>query len=357
MKNIITFHQVVALLQENSIRHTALPLKGDARIIISQRGGRIFGPFMSGDDESLMWINNAFASADAFSEFLDTDDWNLGGERVYLGPELQYSVPDRERFWETYKLSTQVDPGNYELSVNNETSECRLHQNMVLDVYPGRGRKEISLTRVIKPSADPLRNMSNYLELINGVAYCGYEHSLTLSEEENDGIMSQTWDLVQINSGGTIYIPSSPALEYTDYYEPVDETWQKVESNYVQVDITGDRMFKLGYKAPHIYGRVGYFNVLDLDRACLIVRNFYNNPASPYLDEPYHTVGHKGDSLQIYQDDGALGGFAEIECIGQAIGGSTNPSNNTDHISLWCYVGFPQKIRQITLQLVGVLPE
>jgi hypothetical protein len=357
MNNRITYHQVITRFEKNDIHHVTLLLNRGVRIIISQRGGRIFGPFLNEDDESLMWTNGAFASPDAFRDFLDAGDWNLGGERVYLGPELQYSVPDRKRFWETYKLSPQVDPGNYEMSVDDSESECRLHQNMVLDVYPEGGQKELSITRVITSAPDPLRNLSNYANLIDRVIYCGYDHSLTLSESENDGLISQTWDLVQINPGGTIFIPTLPTIEYTDYYEPVDETWQTIGPNHVQVKITGDRMFKLGYKSPHIYGRAGYFNLPDSNNACLIVRNFYNNSSSPYLDEPYHAPGRKGDSLQIYQDDGALGGFAEIECIGQAIGGSTNRSIITDHISLWCYVGVPEKIRRITHHLVGVMPK
>jgi hypothetical protein len=210
MNNRITYHQVITRFEENDIHHAILLLNNGARSIISQRGGRIFGPFLSEDDESLMWTNGAFASVDAFRNFLDAGDWNLGGERVYLGPELQYSVPDRKRFWETYKLPPQVDPGNYEMSTDDSESECRLHQNMVLDVYPERGQKELSLTRVVKSAKDPLRNLSNYANLINGVVYCGYEHSLTLSEAENDGLISQTWDLVQINPGGTILIPALP---------------------------------------------------------------------------------------------------------------------------------------------------
>ncbi|MCD4671683.1 MAG: hypothetical protein K8R77_03375 [Anaerolineaceae bacterium] len=328
-----------------------------ARIIISQRGGRIFGPFMGQVDESLLWTNSAFADAETFRAFLDAGDWNLGGERVYIGPELQYSVPDRKKFWDSYTLSPQVDPGNYELLMDDATGQCKLQQDMLLNAYPGDEKKALNLTRELRPAADPLRNLSNYANLIDGVAYCGYEQSLTLGEEENDGLISQTWDLTQINPGGTIFIPALPTIAPTDYYGPVDETWQTIESHYVRVNITGDKMFKLGYRAPQIYGRAAYFNVLSVDKACLIVRNFYNNPTSPYLDEPYHSLGCKGDSLQIYQDDGALGGFAEIECIGQAIGGFTDRSAVTDNISLWCYVGTPENIRQITYHLVGVMPD
>lgn len=356
MNNRITYNQIVTRFAENDIDYYSLDLNSQARVIISLRGGRIFGPFLNEDDESMLWVNSAFSTSQEFQAFIKDDNWNLGGERVYLGPELQYSVPDRNRFWETYALSPQVDPGHYKFTLNSETDVCTFHSDMIMDAYPAKGRKELSLFRRVSPARDPLRELCNYEDLLKKVDFCGYEHSVTLHEKKNDGLISQTWDLLQINPGGQILIPASPAVEFTEYYEPVDETVQTIHQNHVRVFIAGDRMFKIGYKAPHIFGRAGYYYKLDSKRACLMVRSFYNNPSYPYLDEPYNKPGKVGDSLQIYQDDGELGGFAEIECIGQAIGGETGRSDFTDHLSLWCYVGLPKKIQQISLNLLGVKP-
>jgi hypothetical protein len=178
-----------------------------------------------------------------------------------------------------------------------------------------------------------------------------------LTEKKHNSLISQTWDLAQINPGGLLMIPALPDVEVTSYYDPVDETYQVVGEHQVCLRITGDHMFKMGYKAPHIFGRAGYFNHLADNCAYLIVRHYYNHPSTLYLDEPFDKPGCKGDSLQVYQDDGALGGFAEIECIGQPVGGKSHRSTVTDDISLSFYIGPTEKVARITEHLVGVSPD
>lgn len=353
MNHRITFQQVVDRLQENDLPHTILQLQNEARLVISERGGRIFGPFLSEAGESILWMNGAFAKADTFQAFLAAGDWNFGGERVRIGPELQYAVPDRTRFWETYTLSPQDDPGQYQLSPAGLDGVWRLSKDMVLEAYPAHGKKLLHLDRLIRDTANPLRDLSSYPDLMHGVRYMGYEHSLTLSESDQDRLMSHSWNLIQINPGGTLWMPVTPALEYTNYYEPVDANFQTISASAVRLKISGNRKYKVGYKAAHLFGRVAYFNNLDPGNAYLIIRNFYSNPSSPYLDEPYHAPGRRGDSLQVYQDDGQLGGFAEIECIGQAIGGQTGKSTMTDLMTFWCYVGAPHNLKQLAWHLLG----
>jgi len=356
METRITYRQVIDRLQESHLTHTTLSLPGGARIVITERGGRILGPFLTVDGTSMMWLSESFAAAEAFQAFLDAEDWNLGGERVRVGPELQYSVPDRSRFWETYTLSAEDDPGRYVLSAAGTGGAWRLSKDMVLDVYPSRGRKRLHMDRLISEAADPLRELVVYRELMDGVVYAGYDHRITLEEPESDGIVSHAWDLVQINVGGVLVIPVLPPIEYSDYYEPLEAGTQVRTQHHLCLKITADRKFKRGFKAPHILGRVGYFNQLGPDQACLLVRTFYSNPSSSYLDEPYRSPGCRGDSLQVYQDDGALGAFAEIECIGETVGGNMGRSTTTDAMLLWCYMGAPAKVGRIAKHLIGLDP-
>jgi hypothetical protein len=76
MNNRILGHQIIARLKENSFPYGMLTLQNDVSILISQNGGRVFGPFLSQDSESIFWINSAFAQSDSFKEFLDSGDWN-----------------------------------------------------------------------------------------------------------------------------------------------------------------------------------------------------------------------------------------------------------------------------------------
>ena len=79
--------------------------------------------------------------------------------------------------------------------------------------------------------------------------------------------------------------------------------------------------------------------------------------SAPYLEEPAHLPGRSGHSIHVYNDDGGLGGFSEMECQGQAIGGSLSRSAGADQFLLWFYVGPPEKIDAIPGQVIGAMPE
>lgn len=354
MNNQITYRQVINRLKENGLPYAVLTLQNDVSIIISQRGGRIFGPFLSQESESIFWINSAFARPDSFKALLDSGDWNLGGERIWIAPEIQYSIRDRTDYWGSYHLPEQVDPGRYVLS-QPKPDQWRLSQDMTLEAYNlASGQKELHLERVIRRIEDPLRNLSDYRDLIDGVLFAGYEQVVSLSESKLDDIMSEAWSLVQLNPGGLLLIPASPRVEFTDYYEPIDESLQAIHSDHVRLKITGDWQYKVGYKAAHLFGRLAYFNHFDDGRAYLIARNFFNNPSLPYAEEPSHSPGCRGHSVHVYNDGGDFGGFGELECNAQTIGGVTGRSSSTDQLALWLYVGAADKLKKIALHLLGI---
>lgn len=354
MNNEITFQQVVGRLEENQIPYGLIDLQEGVTIVISQRGGRIFGPFLTVDSGSIFWTNSAFAEAGAFKAFLRSGSWNLGGDRIWIAPEIQYHVPDRNDFWGSVFWPEQVDPGNYALE-QSEPGEWRLAQEMTLQAYNlASGQKELHLERHIRKVDDPLRNLSDYQVLTDGVLFAGYEQVVTLSECRRDDIVSEAWSLTQLNPGGNLVIPCSPRVEYTDYYEPVDGDLQAFHSTHVRLKITGNRQYKVGYKAAHVFGRLAYHNHIDDGRAYLLVRNFFNNPSAPYTEEPDHTPGCRGHSIHVYNDDGNAGGFGELECNAQTIGGDTGRSSSTDQLVLWLYVGNTGQIKEIGLHLLGI---
>ena len=350
----ISYQQVVARLEENNLPFGELTLQNDVTIIVSRHGGRIFGPFLSKDSESIFWTHDAFAKPDTFKEFLRSGNWNIGGDRIWISPEIQYHVRDRSDFWGSVFWPEQVDPGTYSLE-RPESGQWCLSQDMTLQAYNlASGQKELHLERRIRQVEDPLRNVGDYRELVDGVLFAGYEQVVTLSERKQDDIVSEAWSLTQLNPGGLLVIPASPRVEYTDYYAPIDESLQTIHPDHVRLKITGKRQYKVGYKAAHVFGRLAYYNHLDDGRAYLIVRNFFNNPSMPYAEEPDHSPGCRGHSIHVYNDDGNAGGFGELECNLQTIGGDTGRSSSRDHLVLWLYVGAPDKVKEIGLHLLGV---
>jgi hypothetical protein len=176
---------------------------------------------------------------------------------------------------------------------------------------------------------------------------------VTLREAKHDDIMSQSWNVAPLWPGGRIIVPSSPLVEVSDYFEPPGEHLTR-HGHYIALKISGDSRYKIGIKAAQTFGRLGYFNRRDDGSAYLIVRNYFNNPSSPYVEEPPQTPGAAGDSIHVYNDGGLFGGFGELECHGQTIGGHTGRSSSTDQQVLWVYSGPADKVAAIGLHLLGV---
>ncbi len=207
---------------------------------------------------------------------------------------------------------------------------------------------------MIRPAADPLRKLDCYDDLVKDVLFAGYEQVITIREEEADDKVTEVWSLIQLNPGGVLLIPASPRVEYSDYYEPIDESLQTIYPDHVRLKITGDRRYKVGYRAAQVFGRLGYYNQLEDGRAYLAVRNFFNNPTVPYGEEPAGAPGRQGHSIHVYNDDGNFGGFGEMEVNGQTIGGETGNSSVTDHLVLWFYVGAEEQVKEVAVHLLGV---
>ena len=189
--------------------------------------------------------------------------------------------------------------------------------------------------------------------MIDGVTYAGYEQLVTLTDTEPNSILSESWSLAQLNPGGVLWIPATADVEVTDYYEPIDDEHLQRVPGLLRINISARRQFKIGIQAAQVFGRMAYANRLDDGRAYLVIRGFHNNPSAAYLEEPAHLVGRSGHAIHVYNDDGMFGGFGEMECQGQAIGGALGRSAGTDQFLLWYYVGAPEKIDAIFDALIG----
>jgi hypothetical protein len=353
LNNRITYQQVKQRLHENGLNYGELRWENDIRIIVSERSGRIFGPFLDDNGESISWLPPDWGNAEAFRAMLASGKWNVGGERLWIGAEVQYMVPNRNDYWGTIFVPPQMDPGTYQLT--QPTPDIwQLSQRMTLDCYSvATGQKHLLLESTVRRVENPLHKLDEYPALMNGVRFAGYEQVVSLTESKHDEVMSESWNLLQLNPGGLLIIPCTPRLQFTDYYEPAGGL-QTVFPTHTRVQITGNQRYKLGFKSVHVFGRMGYFNQFDVDNAYLFVRNFFNNPSSQYREEPDFTPGRQGDSMHIYNDGGMFGGFGELEMRGQTIGGATGKMSSTDTMTLWFFAGTAHAVREIAVHLLGV---
>jgi hypothetical protein len=303
----LTLAAIKRRLDKNKLAYGELDLQSGVKLLVLERGGRVFGPFLTPESNTLLWVSSALADSEALTQFIVDNQWNAGGERIWVAPEIQFNVSDRKDFWGTISIPVQMDPGDWRLD-----------------------------------------------EQLDGVTYAGYEQIVTLREAKHDDIMSQSWNVTPVWPGGRIIIPSTPAVEVSDYFEPIDDQHLARHGHYIALQVTGDRRYKVGVKAAQTFGRLGYFHRRDDGSAYLIVRNYFNNPSSPYVEEPPQTPGGGGDSIHVYNDGGLFGGFGELECHGQTIGGHTGRTSSTDQQILWVYSGPTDKVARIGWQLLGV---
>jgi hypothetical protein len=347
---MLTYEQVAETLQKNQQTYDEIPIGDDMRVILTERGGRVLGPFRV-DAPGLLWMNPALGDVEAFRAFDAAGEWNMGGERVWVAPEVQFIIHDRTDFWGTHRLPKAIDPGVYTYSGNQLSAE------IALDAYnTASGQMNLKIDRRIWNVDNPLAALPAYGDLMRDVAYGGYAQSVTLQHSGGDPMWAEAWNLVQLNPGGQLIIPCNGGVAYSPYFGNVPDDATTPQGNHLRINITGQHQYKIGYKATHMTGRMGYFNTLPDGRAYLLVRHFDNNPSNFYAEEPPGTPGVRGHSVHVYNDDGGMGGFGEMEASGTAINANEDKDVARDIFVLWAFVGPADALKRIGEILLGVTP-
>lgn len=337
--------------------YTALPLQHGATALLTPRGARVLGLFFAPDAENVFWTNGSLDNADSLRQFIAAGGWNLGGERCWIAPEIQYNTHDRTDFFGTLAVPHAIDPGRYTLQTTD--GAVTFHQQITLTAYnTATGTTSLDIRRTVRPIPNPLRQDDR---LMQGVSYAGYEQTAVMAQQTPSPILSEIWNLVQLNAGGQLVIPCAPEVTASDYCGEVPDEARQVcfgDTPHLRLNITGKRQYKVGYKAACMTGRMGYHHTLPDGRDYLLVRSFFNNPSSIYAEEPPDKQGETGHSVHVYNDGGEFSGggpgFGEMECSGQTIGEHAGRTSSTDTFLMWAYIGAPDAIRRIAHLLLGV---
>jgi hypothetical protein len=107
-----------------------------------------------------------------------------------------------------------------------------------------------------------------------------------------------------------------PEEAYRNYFNPIPPERMAALQGVITVKIDGEYRCKLGIRPEAARGVLGYLWKPERGDAALYVFRFEVNPTGVYLDHPWEQPYDYGDAVQIYNDDGAMGGFAEMECHG-----------------------------------------
>ena len=350
MNNKITKMQIEQRYKEMNLKLSSVEVGDGYEILITEHGGRIFGPFNK-DGESVLWVNGVFEDAEKFAKFIEERQWNLGGDRLWIAPELELFCTAPEKFDESYTVQGSMDPGYYKMET--EGRKVVLKDQATMEVLAGEGTKSYALKRTIRPAADPLK----YVQGISTekLSFAGYFQDIELKDTAPEKEMYlEPWILTQINPGGKVLVPYLGDFEFVDYYNPVDEKCQKVKENYVELTITGDRKYKTAYRAANTFGRMGYVNRTSDGQLYLMIRNYYNDPSFPYSNGPWKDPEDRGCSMYFYNDDGSVGGFAEFENSCTPIGLDSDLNASVSTTALWFYFGEAEELEKVIRILLGI---
>jgi hypothetical protein len=356
MNNHVTLATVLKRLGEAGLRFEMFGIGGGLSVVILERGARLLGPFESPDSESILWMNGFWNDRSAFADAIRGGAYDMGGERFWVEPEFAFFTKEKLRFHETYIVQPSLDPANYSLEKSGEgfalsaDVDCEVYEMPIT-------RKSFSIRKYVHAAQNPIRHIRDADRLMDGVAFGGYDIRVALRDTspENEMLIGP-WFLAQVNPEGQAIVPFAGSLDYVDFYEPVTDEYQSVESGCVRLKITGDCRYKTGYRSAQTFGRAAYVNGMEDGRAYAIVRNYYNDPSQPYCAEPFEDLGNRGCSLFFYNDSGKLGGFAEMENSGIPIGGATGRSEGESVIGEWFFVGEREKVNAIVDILLGFNP-
>lgn len=349
MDNHISFEKTIEMLKLQDMKYHVLELNDHWRVIITQYGGRLLGPFHKNDGESLLWMNSAWKQKTAFARFIANREWNLGGERLWINPELRFFVKSPESFSETYTVQAALDPGSYRLE--QTAHNVTLQQDISLTDLNTDAAHEINAKRSYRSADNPLKYVRGLKDI--SVDYCGYIQEIELECSDFGEITIEPWTVTQVNPEGRFIIPYFGDFDCVDYYGNNPEGMQSVCDGYAELNANGALKYKFGYRSAQTFGRMAYLKPYG-EKWQLMIRNYYNDPSLPYCAEPFGELGNRGCSMYFYNDRGGKGGFAEFENSSTPIYRDLENGKTVSSSSTWFFFGDRENIDKVITNLMGI---
>jgi hypothetical protein len=318
-------------------------------LLLTVHGARVLGVFLDGVAENLLWINNAaLDDAEHARQFVAAGEWNLGGDRGWLAPELElYFRHPAQPSHADWGVPAAIDPGRYAVQREGPTGVAlETAGDMVNPRTQSPFRFQIARTICLCPP--PI----NAAEL----SYVGYELSseLRVLAPDRPDACYGLWQIMQLPPGGTVFVPVRRPPELVDYFRTGVASYCRTARGHVAFPVTGEAKHKLGLRAADVYGTMGYFRPESGGRATLIVRHAAVFPGATYADYPAHQPQRRDVALQFYNDSGGFGGFGEMEVHAPAaIAGRFFQA--LDVCYTWCFGGARGRVQEIARQLLGEL--
>jgi hypothetical protein len=320
-------------------------------LLVLPRSGRLLGLVSNQVDAVLPFWTPAEAAP--------PENWNVGGDRTWISPELEYFVDSNDQ----YTVPRCLDPGNWSLEAST-TEEIRLGMNGVILHRTTSLPIQLQIRKSFTHSPNPLLQNSSTASLAEpSVSYIGCETTTKLSLEplgntnslsaaEGKGYCS-LWSIMQLPSDGTALIPTQGGAQPLTMFADRQPDSIYTTSYGTSIPCGGLTKFKLSFDAIASTGRMGYIRRLSDDTSTLIIRQFNVQPAGVYPDYPPDQPSYRGSCVQVFNDGGQFGNFAELEYHAPALP-IWKPGQSSDRSALFYYTGPASSIDRIAHCMLGM---
>jgi uncharacterized protein DUF6786 len=325
---------------------------GDGMLLVTERGARVMGCALPGVGDNLFFHHaNMLDPRRAANPF--------GGDRLWIAPEVGWYWPSlalaREDAGKHAATPPQIDPGEY---VTDSASPVHAQMSMRLGLTDVRDGKKIELavSRQVR-AVDAPAGVPDSLKCASFAIT-----NILLLRGGDDGAIACGWDILQVPPVGTLICPTTAdaALvdEPTSYYEPFGDRHVKCDERAVRFLIDSERKIKMGLRAEHTTGRMGYYRRLGGGQSTLILRIFAPQPGEPYPDIPIGADDDQrigGDALQAYNNSGGgTSGFGEMEYHDPAVIVGQGPASRHGSSVTHVFAGPDDDICDFGQTLLGV---
>lgn len=345
---------LVSELQHFDHPYAELSNDNGGRLIILEKGARALELKTAEDDTSAFWHDPLALRT--------RDNWNVGGDRTWISPELEFYKDGSD----CYDIPAQLDPGSWKLTKMSQSHAiarmtCELRHSSLSQIV----KLDLEKRYTLLPNPFPM-NMSSLFPDYSNITYAGYEVRTDMNltpihpilrldgKDSSKSGYCNLWSIMQVPPGGKILAPTYGSVRPLTMFSQTENIPMALLPNGLQLPCEGSSKFKLSIDALSSTGRFGYLRRINDKKSSLIVRQFSVSPASIYPDYPSNLPTYLGSCMQFFFDGGQLGNFAELEYHSPALPVDI-PGLSTDVSSLFYWVGDPQAIEEIARVFLGPL--
>lgn len=321
------------------------PVNLGGRVLVLPFGGRIIGLYPR-EDLNCFWVNPALESMDTARSLLGESGWaNLGGDRTWISPEVDTNVGDPAHMAETYDVPKAVDPGAYQVAAMTDKS-VTVASDMRVRFHRSNKTLDLTVSKNISLLNEPP------FPIPDGVDFSGYMLQSRLeSRDLAAGVFPALWHLVQVPGGGRIVIPVADDVRPRAF---IGNPSVEQAEGCITCSVVTAASFKFSLHAKDCRGLLIYLKT-DSDIPFMVVRELVVHDEDLYADVPCDDSLDTGHVQQVYVDDGALGGFGELEYHTPALG-KVRASSIDDISSLWTFAGSIESLTTLFESVLSRVP-